>query len=56
VEPTRVPPRPTNTPVRVNPFTPTSPPAATSPPNETPTEAPCFCTDTPPPPTGSAQP
>ena len=49
--PTSVPPRPTNTPIPVQPNTPTSqPPPPTNPPADTPTEAPCFCTDTPEPP------
>ena len=53
--PTTVPPHPTNTPIPVQPNTPTSqPPPPTNPPAETPTEVPCFCTDTPEPPAPTA--
>lgn len=48
IQPTSVPPRPTNTPIPVIPDTPTSQPP--SPTNQPPTEEPCFCTDTPAPP------
>lgn len=39
-DPVIVPQRPTNTPIPIDPFTPTSPPVATTTPNETPTETP----------------